>query len=107
MKRLSSELWTQWHALYLQTLQCRQKWQSKQPNLQPDDIVLLKEIDANRRHWPLVRVLEIFPGDDGLVRVVKIRCSDHEYKRAMQKLVPLIRSSEATECVQVFSGPGE
>ena len=43
-KRLKSDVWTRWYTLYLQALQRRDKWQFEQLNLQPGDIVLLKEM---------------------------------------------------------------
>ena len=91
IKRLKSDIWTRWYTLYLQALQRRDKCQFEQLNLQPCGIVLLKEIDSGRTHWPLARILETYPGDDGCVRVVKIFCCGHAYKRAVQKLVPLVR----------------
>ncbi len=75
--------------LQLQTLQKMEKWQSDQPNFQPDDIVLLKEVVPHRNSWPLARILETFPGKDGRVRVVRLLCNGHTYRRAIQKLVPL------------------
>ena len=104
-KWLKSDVWTHWCTLYLQALQRRDKWQLEQLNLQHGDIVLLKEIDSGRTYWPLARIFETYPGDDGCVRVVKIFCCGHEYKRAVQKLVPLVRrashsASLPRECVQ-------
>ena len=32
-----------------------------QPNLQPGNIAL-QEIDPSHTHWPLARILEIYPG---------------------------------------------
>ena len=39
--------------------------------------------------WPLGRVLRVFPGTDGHVRVVKIKVSEKEYTRPTSKLSPL------------------
>ena len=106
IKRLKSDVWSHWYTLYLQALQRRDKRQFEQLNLQPGDTVLLKEIDSSRTHWLFARILETYPGDDGCVRVAKIFCCGHEYKRAVQKLVPLVvrRASHSAslprECVQ-------
>ncbi len=90
-ERLKSDIWSKWYALQLQSLQQRGKWHASQRNLEPDDIVLLKEVDPNRNHWPLAPVMETYPGPDGFVRVVKVWCNGHEYRRAVQKLIPLMR----------------
>ena len=66
--------WTRWAKEYLNSLQARTKWQTTKPNLQPEDIVIVRpEKHFFSCHWPLGRILETFPGDDGLVRVVKIK----------------------------------
>ena len=38
-----------------------------------DDIVLLKENSEHRNEWPLARVVNVFPGQDGLVRKIEVR----------------------------------
>ncbi len=104
VNRLIADLWEKWHHVYLQTLQQRHKWNGTHTNLQKNDIVLLKEKDTTRRSWPLARITDIHPGADGLVRVVTILCDGHLYKRAVEKLVPLVRQRNdhfpAQECVQ-------
>ncbi len=105
VKRLSADLWQKWHTTYLQTMQKRQKWRTSQPNLQPGDVVLLKESETFKRSWPLARVVEVYPGADGLVRVVTIQCEGRLLKRAVKQLVPLIREERSLvslprECVQ-------
>ncbi|GFW98015.1 hypothetical protein TNCV_1806661 [Trichonephila clavipes] len=39
--------------------------------------------------WPMGRILEVFPGSDGLVRVVNVKTSTGILKRAITKVVPL------------------
>ncbi|GFW39253.1 uncharacterized protein TNCV_1832391 [Trichonephila clavipes] len=39
--------------------------------------------------WPVGRILEVFPGNDGLVRVVNVKISTGILKRAITKVVPL------------------
>ena len=45
--------------------------------------------------WELVRVIEVYPSKDGLVRVVTIRTSNGNYKRPVTKialLLPIIKN---------------
>ena len=45
--------------------------------------------DTSRGNWPLGRVLEIYPGQDGHVRVVKIQVGEGTLIRPVKKLCPL------------------
>ena len=79
----------------LNSLQARTKWQKKQPNLEVGDIVILKPRDHFFNcHWPLARVIETYPGEDGLVRVVTIKTATGTFKRAVTRLSLLFRQNE-------------
>ena len=41
--------------------------------------------------WPLARVIEVHPGQDGKVRVVTIKTSKGVYTRRVVKLVTLVQ----------------
>ena len=45
--------------------------------------------DISRGNWPLGRVLEIHPGQDGHVRIVKIQVGEGTLIRPVTKLCPL------------------
>ena len=89
--------WSRWSREYLNTLQARTKWQRKNPNLQVEDIVVLKYDKTFACHLPLARVLEVFPGDDGLVRVARVKTAFGTYKRPVVKLVLLHRPNDNQE----------
>ena len=104
---VANEFWLRWRKEYLQDLQSRQKWVRTQRNLAIGDIVISKEIDDVRSRWPLARVTEVYPSEDGLVRKVKIRMADGllndkgvrqrrptELCRPVQKLVLLLPVDE-------------
>ena len=59
------------------------------------DIVLIKDTDLFVRSWPLARVIQTHPGDDGLVRVVTVKTEKGTYRRAIHKLVPLLEESHS------------
>ena len=87
--------WRRWSREYLNTLQARTKWQKKQPNLQAEDIVILKPKDHFfNYHWPLARVICTHPGEDGLVRVVTIKTASGIFKRAVTRLSLLFRREQ-------------
>ena len=41
--------------------------------------MLMVEPDASRGDWPLGRVTEVYPGEDGLVRVIRVKSRNNEY----------------------------
>ncbi|XP_023214294.1 uncharacterized protein LOC111617199, partial [Centruroides sculpturatus] len=57
------------------------------------DIVLVGHDNQKRLDWPLARVVEIYPGKDGLVRVVKLKTQVGFLIRPVRKLYLLEISS--------------
>ena len=72
---IADQFWTRWKREYLQAIQSRHCWKQQKKNVQQGDIVLLKDDSACRSDWKTARVVETFPGDDGLVRKVKLLTS--------------------------------
>ncbi|GFW80406.1 integrase catalytic domain-containing protein [Trichonephila clavipes] len=77
--------WKKWSSEFISSLQPRKKWQDAQPNLKEDDIVLIKE-EGPPGTWPMARVLQVHPGNDGLVRVATVKTQDSVFKRPVHKL---------------------
>lgn len=53
------------------------------------DIVLISADNKKRLYWNLGRVLELFPGKDGVVRLVKLKTLKGNVLRPVQRLYPL------------------
>ena len=88
--KLSSELWKQWSAEYLQSLQARNKRKKPQENLRVGDLVLVKDEELYLRVWPLARVEKTYTGTDGKLRVADVRMGSKIYRRPVCKIVPLL-----------------
>ena len=90
---LANEFWTRWRKEYLLALQERQKWGTVRPNLDVGDVVLLVDDEVKRNKWPMGRILEVFPSDDGLVRKVSVKVSgsDTPLSRPVVKVVLLLK----------------
>jgi hypothetical protein len=59
-----------WLREYLPSLQERGKWNQPQRNVQANDLVLIADDNVPRNTWPMGRIVDVFPGNDGLVRTV-------------------------------------
>lgn len=70
----------------------RQKWHGVGRNIKEGDIVLAKDVDLPRNEWPLGRVIESNPDEDGLVRRVKVKLQTGILERTVHKLVLLIEN---------------
>ena len=80
-----------WHVLlwrkeYLPTLIQRRKWYLNSKNLKFGDLVIIQSENIPRPHWPLGRVIETYPGNDGIVRTVKVKAPNNELIRPSGKL---------------------
>ena len=90
-RSMIQHFWDRWSREYLQTLQAKSKWRTIQPNLQAGDVVVLKEDKTFSCHWPLAKVLQTYPGKDGLVRVAQIQTETSTFKRPVTNLALLHR----------------
>jgi hypothetical protein len=89
VQQLLGLFWKRWRKEFLPSLNVRKKWFHPHHNLKPGDVVLIAEPKASRGDWPLGRILEAYPGSDGLVRTVKLKSRDKEYFRPIHRLCPL------------------
>ena len=74
---------------WLPNLNLRKKWFKTQRNLQVGDIVLLISPHAPHGQWPLGRIIEVYAGEDGRVRVAKVQVGRSTLTRSISKLCPL------------------
>ncbi|XP_042611086.1 uncharacterized protein LOC109074690 [Cyprinus carpio] len=96
VQALADTFWARWRLEYLNTLQIRQKWHTKKPNLKDGDIVLLKDKQARRHEWSMGVIAKAFQSDDGLVRKVEVKVASHQpprtYLRPVSEVVLLLES---------------
>ena len=94
-----------WSNEYLQRLQSLPKWKQRSPNLQPGDIVIIREDTHFTCHWPLARVLQTFPGQDGLVRVATVKTANSIFKRPVSKLALIHSEGQDQDIIQDLPAP--
>lgn len=83
---LANQFWNRWYREYLQQLQPRGKWLARQPGLAVGDLVLVGEERVPPLSWCLARVSKLYPGQDGIVRVVDVRTQKGQLRRPAHKL---------------------
>lgn len=89
-------IWERWENEYLTSLQERKKWRREKENIKIGQLVLLKSENHPPAHWALGRIIQVYPGKDGLIRNVKVKTASGEFLRAIQKIciVPLEPATE-------------
>ncbi|XP_063382133.1 uncharacterized protein LOC134668622 [Cydia fagiglandana] len=87
--RLSEHFWTRWLKEYLPSLKPRRNNGRQYHNLKVDDVVLVVDPDLPRGVWPIGRIVEVFPGRDGIVRVADVATKGGLLRRPARKLARL------------------
>jgi len=83
---------TEWSKEYLHTISVRSKWGITQCNLEPGDLVIIKE-PTPPLTWKIAQVIEVHPEKDKIVRLATVRTANRTIlKRPVVKLcrLPLV-----------------
>ena len=84
---LTGHFWRRRLREYVPTLTEQRKWRTRsQTDAQIGDLVVVVEDNLPRGRWNLGRVVKTFPGDDGLIRTVKVQTKQGTFKRPVAKL---------------------
>lgn len=86
LQRIVQEYWKEWSKEYLLQLQQRNKWKQIQENVQIGQIVLIIDDNQPPAQWAMGKIIEVFPGEDKLIRVVNIKTQNGIFKRPIHKL---------------------
>ncbi|KAB0790598.1 hypothetical protein PPYR_14995, partial [Photinus pyralis] len=78
-----------WSREYITELQQRTKWRAQGRNLEKGAMVLVKEDNLPTSLWRIGRVVEVYPGPDGINRVAVIKTINGNIKRGFAKICPL------------------
>lgn len=86
--QVKQELRSRFRTEYLGQLIERSK-ENKYYEFKVGELVIVQVDNKKRLDWPLARIMELFPGNDGIVRVARLKTSSGEVTRALNHLVPL------------------
>ena len=97
--------WQRWQAAAFQLFTPRQKWTRQERAIQVGDVVLLRgDGKLKKGEYKLGRVVELLPGEDGMVRTVQVSLWERRKRRghpdtralpmAVQRLAVLLPREE-------------
>ncbi|XP_018392650.1 PREDICTED: uncharacterized protein LOC108771786 [Cyphomyrmex costatus] len=90
VEQTRQHFWRRWSQEYLNTLQERGKWRAnKGEQLQPNQMVLIKQQGLAPLQWLLGRVEKIHAGSDGVARAATVRTANGQYTRPLTKIAIL------------------
>ncbi|XP_045445808.1 uncharacterized protein LOC123653874 [Melitaea cinxia] len=93
VEQLRQHFWKRWSKEYVSELQRRTKWIENKDRISIDTLVVVKDDYQPPLNWKLGRIIRLYPGKDGIPRVVDIRTSNGVIQRAVTKISPLPVSS--------------
>lgn len=100
LQQMRYGFWSRWTKEYLQGLLTRPKWKQAITSYQPGQMCLILHETSPPTKWPLARIVDVHPGDDGLVRIVSVRTALSVLKRPVSKLILLpIRSRDEDDAL--------
>jgi len=97
LQQMRDQFWSCWKTEYLLRLIQRSKWKGTTATYAPGQLCLILNEITPPTKWPLARITDVHPGDDGLVRVVTVKTATSSFKRPISKLVLLPVPSLASE----------
>ncbi|XP_018402190.1 PREDICTED: uncharacterized protein LOC108779300 [Cyphomyrmex costatus] len=90
LEQMRQHFWKRWSNDYLLQLQHRIKWCANHgPSIQIGQLVICREDGTPPLKWVLGRILEIFLGEDNIVRAATVKTATGSYKRPASKLAVL------------------
>ncbi|XP_059062082.1 uncharacterized protein LOC131854916 [Achroia grisella] len=94
VEQIRQHFWTRWSKEYISEMQIRNKWKTRQADLKPNTLVLIKDDHLPPLKWRLGRIISTLPGKDGVSRVADIRTETGIVRRAFSKICPLWNEEE-------------
>lgn len=89
LRKIHSNFWKRWSKEYLQSLQARGKWHNTTENIEVGQLVLIRDDRYPPTKWPLGRVVNVHPGQDGIIRVASVKTASGIFKRPVVRISPL------------------
>ena len=83
-------IWKRWTREYLPQWNQRSKWSKKHVrNLKEGELVWMVDESVKRCEYKMGRVIQVFKGNDGVVRSARVKMAHGEFNRPVVKLAPV------------------
>lgn len=82
---MRNEFWHRWSSEYITQLQQKNKWRSEKDNVKIGQLVIMKEDDLKPLQWKMGRIMEVYPDETGVIRVVGVKTSSIDVSKARTK----------------------
>ena len=86
IQNLTEQFWCRWRKEVLISWRTREKWKRGEIRFLPGDNVWILDENARRGHWKVGRITQVFPGRDGVVRVVDVGVEGKVHRIPVNKL---------------------
>lgn len=106
LQQLHQNFWHRWRTEYLHELQKSQNNFRANSEIKPGRLVILVDEMQPPLKWPLARIVDIHPGEDGLIRVVTLKTNKGIVKRPIVKIcmLPQEETDENTSLLEPSAG---
>ena len=93
-----------WLQLYLPSLRERHLVCARETisTINIGDVVLLELENRKRHSYPVGIVVQVYKGNDGVIRSVLVRTAENDYHRPLNKLIPLELKDETVPVVHTI-----
>ena len=85
-QRIVVAFWRKWSRDVLPQLVPRKKWNTQTRNVRVNDYVVMADSNSLRGKWETGIVIQVFPGEDGMVRNTKVKTVKGTYSRPISKI---------------------
>jgi hypothetical protein len=89
MQIVTNDAWKRFQKEVIPKLSVVNKWTKQQENFEVGDVVVIMDAEESGQ-FPLRIVTETYPGNDGLVRTVRVKIRGHKMKRHASRLMLLL-----------------
>ncbi|KAL0818992.1 hypothetical protein ABMA28_008279 [Loxostege sticticalis] len=92
IEHFKQHFWHRFALEYVSQLQQKSKWQTGKKELKLGSLVIVKDNTLPPLLWSLGRVVNVYPGSDGIVRVAELKTKRGTIRRAFNNICPLPES---------------
>jgi hypothetical protein len=100
IQQVKQKFWERFHEEYITSLQQRLKWYGEKVKIEIDSLALLKDDNTPPLQWKLGRIVKLYPGKDGIVRVVDLKTMTGIFKRSVHNICILPQPDDDRDCVE-------